>query len=796
MIYPDNYEHKINFDQIRAMVTDRCLSDMGRRRAEEMIFCSDSELICRMVRETSEFLKILESGLPFPVNNYYNLSPALHRIQTPGSWIPPEELMELQLSLRTINECISFFRRPSSQDYFQLTALVGDLELPSGIFREIDRIIDEKGAIRDQASPELAIIRKDIRSKALASEKIINQLLIQARNSGWTASDAGITLSDGRLVIPLQVSHKRKIRGIIHDESASGQTVYLEPDACQEINNEIRELESAERREIIRILIWFSDLIRPEIVTLLKGYDLLGLMDFIRAKARLAMDLEAREPSLATKPVIHWNNARHPLLTLNLRAKNKTIVPLNIQLDDTYRILVITGPNAGGKSVCLKTVGLLQYMLQCGLLVPMDADSRAGIFEKVFIDIGDEQSLENDLSTYSSHLLNLKFFMENGDQSTLFLIDELGAGTDPALGGAIAEAMLEKLSKTGAFGIVTTHYSNLKLLEAKVSGIANGAMLFDTHQMRPLYQLAIGKPGSSFTFEIAKRIGFPEDVIQAAVAKAGKTHLDFEQQLQELENEKISLRQKLREFQTADGFLSEMIEKYETMKTSLEKSKASILEEARRQAKEILEQSNRLIEKTIKDIRESQANKERTKSVRIQIENFSRELEKSQREAKESQVTDEKAEGRLSMKPGDWVSLEGQKEPGRIQRIKGSKATVDFEGVRVTIPVSRLIATTAPDLNMRFTSTVIRDLNEKAVNFKLSLDVRGKSADEALMNVQKYLDDAYLLRIKEVRILHGKGEGILRHVIREFLAGLEEVESFEDEHIEKGGAGVTRVFIR
>ncbi len=595
---------------------------MGRRHVEELSFSNDFDLISRLLKETREFLTILETGLPFPSQDYLDLSDTLLRIQIPGSYLLAEELADLRLSLRTICACLDFFRLPSAQSFIHLQTLAGGLEIPADILREADRILDEKGQIRDNASAELARIRKEMRSKAVASEKMIGHLLNMARNSGWTASDAEVTLSDGRLVIPIQSTHKRKIKGIIHDESASGQTVYLEPESCLEINNEIRELENAERREIIHILILFSDFIRPETVTLLMAYDFLGEMDFIRAKALFAMQIEADEPVLIPGPVIDWINARHPLLYLTLRSKSKTVVPLNIRLDHQERILIITGPNAGGKSVCLKTVGLIQYMLQNGLLVPLDPDARAGIFDDIFIDIGDEQSLENDLSTYSSHLLNLAFFIRSCHSRSLFLIDELGTGTDPSLGGAIAEAALEKLSETEAFGVVTTHYSNLKLLAGKIPGILNGAMLFDTKKLQPLYILASGKPGSSFTFEIARRIGFPEEVIQSAIFKSGKTHLDFEQQLQEVEMEKLGLEKRLKEFQVADGFLGELIEKYEKMNIELEKTRRDILEKARQEAKEMLEQSNRMIENTIRQIRESQAEKEKTKSARSEIEQY------------------------------------------------------------------------------------------------------------------------------------------------------------------------------
>ncbi len=796
LIYPLNFGQKTGFDQIREMVAERCISDMGRKHARELTFSADFDRISRLLKETREFLTILETGLPFPSQDYLDLSPALSRIQIPGTYLLAEELIDLRLSLRTIAGCLDFFRIPAAQSFTCLKALAGDLEVPGHILREADRILDEKGHIRDSASQDLARIRKEMHSKIISSEKMIGHLLNLARSSGWTAPDAEITLSDGRLVIPLQSAHKRKIKGIIHDESASGQTVYLEPESCLEINNEVRELENAERREIIHILILFSDYIRPETATLLKAYDFLGQMDFIRAKARLAIETEADEPFLMNNPVIEWINTRHPLLYLSLKSKSKTVVPLNIRLDSEERILVITGPNAGGKSVCLKTVGLIQYMLQNGLLVPMDPDSKAGIFEDIFIDIGDEQSLENDLSTYSSHLLNLSFFIGNCNRQSLFLVDELGTGTDPSLGGAIAEAALEKLSVTGSFGVVTTHYSNLKLLAGKVPGIFNGAMLFDTKKLQPLYILASGKPGSSFTFEIARRIGFPEEVIQAAIRKAGKTHLDFEQQLQEMETEKLRLEKQLREFQVADVFLSELIEKYETMKTDLEKSRKDILEKARQEAKEILEQSNRMIENTIRQIRESQAEKEKTKSARNEVEKFRQKLILSS-SIEEKQDRSGKMEESLHWKPGDWASIAGRQKPGIILRIKSNEAIIDFDGIKINLPVQNLTKANSPSKEVTGkVSPYIRDLNEKVVNFKLTLDLRGKMADEALQMVQKYLDDAYLLRIKEVSILHGKGEGILRRVIRDYLSHSEEVISFEDEQPDRGGSGITRVVMK
>jgi DNA mismatch repair protein MutS2 len=797
LIHPPNFGQKTGFDQVREMVVARCISAMGRKRVGEMAFSADFDLVSRLLKETREFLTILETGMPFPAQDYLDLSPALLSIRIPGSYLLADELTDLRLSLRTISDCLTFFNLPATQAFTHLRALAGDLEVPGHILLETDRILDEKGHIRDNASVELARIRKDTHSKIIASEKLIGQLMNLARSSGWTSPDAEVTISEGRLVIPIQATHKRRIKGIIHDESASGQTVYLEPESCLEINNEIRELENAERREIIHILILFSDFIRPEIDLLIKAHEFLGEMDFIRAKARFALDTESDEPVLVPGPHIDWVNTRHPLLYLSFKGKSKTVVPLNVKLDKTERILIISGPNAGGKSVCLKTVGLVQYMLQHGMLVPIDPDAKAGMFDNIFIDIGDQQSLENDLSTYSSHLLNLGFFIDNCESRSLFLIDELGTGTDPSLGGAIAEAALEKLSETGAFGVVTTHYSNLKLMAGKVPGIMNGAMLFDTKKLKPLYILATGKPGSSFTFEIARRIGFPEDVIEAAISKAGKTHLDFEQQLQEVETEKLQLEKRLKEFQVADGFLGELIEKYETLKSGIEKSRKEILEKAREEARDLLENSNKVIENTIREIRESQAEKEQTKLLRSTIEQFRQNIIKTPIEEEKKPAGPVKAGQPEPFKAGDWVILEGQQNPGIIQRIKTREALVDFNGIKMMVLIEKLTRIKKPAIRPSGRSTpFLRDLNDKAVNFKLTLDLRGKSADEALQMAQKYLDDAYLLRIKEVGILHGKGEGILRRVIRDYLAGSDEILSFEDEQLDRGGSGITRVMLK
>jgi DNA mismatch repair protein MutS2 len=828
--YPEGFEEKIGFSQVREMLLQECLSETGRGIIRELGFSASPDVIRTSLGRTAEFMAILQEGLPFPAQDYLDLVPVLHRLRTPGSFILTEELHDLRTSLSTILAAVHFLQKADQDKLPLLKALASEIDIPNHILPAINRLLDEKGEVRDNASPALSKIRKEIRSKLTASEKLIHSLLVKARDNGWVSQDAEPTLRDGRLVLPIQAAHKRRIRGLVHDESATGHTVYLEPDECLELNNEVRNLENAEKREITRILSEFTNSIRPELYLLVEAHHWIGTMDAIRSQARFSLRIGACVPILHDKPLINWNTARHPLLFLSHLAKGRKIVPLDIRLQTGSRILVISGPNAGGKSVCLKTVGLLQYMLQCGLPVPMDSSSKAGIFKKVFLEIGDEQSLEDDLSTYSSHLLHIRHFVGHSDPTTLFLIDEFGSGTDPSLGGAIAEAALEKLSERGAYGVVTTHYSNLKTMAGKVDGITNGAMLFDTAEMKPLYQLKMGHPGSSFTYEIAQKIGFPEEVIERAISKTGRTHLDFERQLQELEVEKRRMEKRKEEFTVADDFLSELIDRYEKMQADLERTRKEILEKARQEASDLLGESNRLIERTIREIRESQAEKERTKAVRKELERQKEKVrkgegekgrrgegekgrrgegekgrrgeeEKGRKEEKETarkgELSEEKQKIRL--REGNWVKIIGQERVGRIHRISGKKAVVDFNGIRFTIDIQKLEHCSPPKEEVHFSrsaSGYAGDLSEKTAQFRLTLDLRGKMAEEALQLVRRYLDDAYLLRIREVSILHGKGEGILRKVIRELLASAEEVESFEDEHIERGGSGITRVVIK
>lgn len=560
----------------------------------------------------------------FPTENYFDLTDELSRISIEGTYMEKEALFELKRSLNTINDCIQFFRKDKEQRFPQLKELSSSVEIDKSIIKQLDSILDDKGNIRDDASPELAEIRKDISRKQISVNKKLHQLMGHVRRQGWAPDDIELTVRNGRTVIPMLASYKRNIRGFVHDESASGHTVFIEPEEAFDINNEIRELENAERREIIRILLSFTDAIRPQIEELIKCYHFLGIVDFIRAKALYALQTNSQKPDTSSKSLINWIKAKHPLLYLSHKLQKKEVVPLNIKLDEKQRILVISGPNAGGKSVCLKTVGLLQYMLQSGMLVPMEICSETGIFSNIFIDIGDEQSLENDLSTYSSHLLNMRHFMGYADEKTLFLIDEFGTGTEPSLGGAIAESILEKLNSKKSFGVITTHYANLKLLADREDGIANGAMLFDSDKMKPLFELSIGKPGSSFAFEIAETIGLQKDVLKKAKEKAGTKQISFDKQLQNLDVQKKELDQKETQLKVADDFLSEMIDKYQNLYNELEKRKKEIISNAKEEAASLIGNTNKIIEKTIKEIKESQAEKGKTNDVRKKLSDYSR----------------------------------------------------------------------------------------------------------------------------------------------------------------------------
>ncbi len=820
MIYPQNFEQKIGFEKVRELLETQCISPLGIKHVAQLGFESGHGKVQELLNQTEEFRQILLEGKPFPNSGYFDLTTELKRIHVKGSYLDPEILFDLKSSLKTINSCLDFMNQAEDGLYPHLTALTEGLEPQDELLKEIERIIDDKGIIRDSASPALKDIREKLHRKQLSIDGRIRKSMNEARKAGLVPDDAEVTIRNGRMVIPVIASGKRQLKGFIHDESATGQTVFIEPTEVFDLNNEIREMENAERREIINILIGFTDKLRPQTESLFLAYDFLGMIDFIRAKAKLALMIGGIKPLLKPSPLFNWHNARHPLLYLSHKEQNRPVVPMDLELNKKNRILVISGPNAGGKSVCLKTTGLLQYMIQCGLLVPMEENSEAGIFKDIFLDIGDEQSLENDLSTYSSHLLNIREFIKHGNRNSLFLIDEFGTGTEPHLGGAIAEAALHTLNDSNAFGVVTTHYANIKLMADNEAGIINGAMLFDTKEMRPLYMLRTGKPGSSFAFEIARKIGFQENVLAHAAAITGYSQVDFEKQLQELETEKMELEKEKEKFGVADDFLAEMIDKYEKLITDLNERKSEIMEEARNEAGSILSGANRLIEQTIKGIREAEAEKEKTKALRSSMKEEAEKIveNKEQRTRnKEEGIKNKKSDTR-NQKPvassqeqkylpgipgkGDWVEIIQYGTVGEIVEIKGKNATISSGSINIKVPIKdlrKIKKVKKKEDGFRKSKAygnIMTDINSRAAKFKPTIDLRGKRAIEALDELKSYLDDAILLSVKEVSILHGKGDGILRPIIQEYLQTVDDVEQFSDAHVERGGQGITIVKLR
>jgi len=817
MIFPQHFEQKTGFDRIRAELQQCCLGEAGKTQVQAMAFSADLPEIMKNLRAVAEFCTILYSGKTFPSQDYFDLRPVLKHLTIKGSVIEQEELSELRSSLRTIKAVQEFFDKTEPGLYPVLQEMVTPMRFDSFILVQADRILDEKGEIKDNASDTLLDIRQQqVRKKSLV-EKRIRQVYLHLKKEGYTPDEAEITIRNGRSVIPLPASNKRIIRGFIHDESASGQTVYIEPEEIFEINNEVRELEAAERREIIRILAAFSDLLRPEIENLNSCYSILSTIDFTRAKAVFSVKIKAVLPKIENTPRMDFRRAINPNLYLKELQRGTKVIPLDIRLRPEERILIISGPNAGGKSVCLKTAGILQYMLQCGMLIPVRDDSEAGIFESIFIEIGDEQSIENDLSTYSSHLRNIRTLTEIVDESTLFLVDEFGSGTEPQMGGAIAEAVLEMLSETHAMGIVTTHYMNLKLMSGHIPGIINGAMLYDTKNMQPLYELLIGKPGSSFAFEIAEKTGLSKDILTKAAEKTGVSGMDFEQQLQDLETERRELEKRKQEFSLTDEVLSGLIQRYNDLNLKLEESRKQILDQARSEAAELLKRSNALIENAIRKIRESEAKKEVNIEVREELKEFAEKVilpfteEITARRTSVASPKKPKAPKgpkpvipkiTIPVKVGGFAKIIGQTSIYDVEKITGKTATVSFENIRLKIPLDQLEGCAKDQSSRRehrarkTMADLSSQLNDKLASYKTTIDVRGRRAEETLGLIQKYIDDALLLNIFEVRILHGKGNGILRKIIREYLASIKEVKSFEDESMEAGGHGITVVHFR
>ncbi len=843
MIYPDSFEQKTGFTEIRDMLSAKCICGLGIQRVEQMSFMSDYNAISAQLDLTAEMIRILQGDKEFPCGNFHDVRESLSHIKVIGTWMEESELLRLWHSLEAICEIVRFLNDDENKSsYPNLHALSSDVSVFPQIVTSISRILTKFGKIKDNASPELYRIRMDLASTQFGIGRILNSILKQAQADGLVDKDAAPALRDGRLVLPVAPALKRKIRGIIHDESASGKTVFIEPEEVVEANNRIRELEADEKREIIRILSSLADSIRPDIPSILSSYEFLADIDFIHAKAALAMDMDAVCPVLEKKPAIDWVQAVHPLLRISLARHDKKVVPLDLRLDTKTSILLISGPNAGGKSVCLKTAGLLQYMLQCGMPVPMRFNSHVGIFKSIFIDIGDEQSIEDDLSTYSSHLVNMKQMMRYCDRNSLILIDEFGSGTEPNIGGAIAEAVLMRFNQSHAFGIITTHYQNLKHYADSNDGIMNGAMLYDRHLMQPLFILQTGNPGSSFAVEIARKTGIPEDVIADATSIVGRDYVNADKYLQDIVRDKRYWENKRQNVHQLEKQLDEQIARHEKEIDELQKERKSILKEARDKADQMLRDSNAVIENTIRTIKESQAERELTKLARNELSSFkeglktmpeqenedkisrqmerirqSQERRRKRREAKNSTQATDKAvksgdrtithnvpsasDRNQNFKAGDTVRLKGQTVIGTVVSVDRSGVTIEFGNIKSTLKPAMIehsepVKSSALNKSYTYLSKQTRDsINTKKLDFHTDIDVRGMRGDEAVQAVMHFIDDATLIGMSRVRILHGTGNGILRKLIRQYLGTVPAISSFQDEHIQFGGSGITVVDI-
>ena len=822
------------------MLRGYCLSSLGKERVEEIHFSTDVAEINEWMEQIREFRMLQGSGKSMPMQFFFDVREAVARLRIEGTHLEESELYDLQRSLTTINDIVVFIRNEEELDLSALRRVTEDIVTFPDLIRRIGQILDKFGRIRDDASPELARIRKELARAEGSVSRTLWNILRGAQSEGLVEKDVTPTLRDGRLVIPVSPGMKRKIQGIVHDESATGKTVFIEPTEVVEANNRIRELEAAERQEVIRILTEFSKEVRPHIGEITASYSLLATIDMIRAKAEMAEHIGGIELQVEDTPLIDWTQAKHPLLMMSLRKQGKDVVALDIETRGTScevrgvgRILIISGPNAGGKSVCLKTTGLLQYMIQCGLSVPMSERSHAGVFRNILMDIGDEQSLENDLSTYSSHLLNMKNMIRVADENTLILIDEFGTGTEPQIGGAIAESVLKQFWNQKTLAVITTHYQNLKHFAEDHEGVVNGAMLYDRHEMRPLFQLEIGRPGSSFAIDIARKIGLPEVVINDATEIVGSEYIQSDKYLQDIVRDKRYWESKRQAIHQHEKTMQQTIARYEEKMHEIESERKKIIKSAKEQAEELLRESNRQIENTIREIRESQAEKEITQIVREELREFEKHVtglegglmsdddfnkklrqieERKKRKEKRKEVRDARYEVRDKLKtiptsdlnpqtssltPGATVRMKGLTTVGKIEAVDGKTATVIFRDVRTRVKTDRLEVAEAPKekaVPMGRISKLAREaIDSRKLNFHQDLDIRGMRGDEALNEVMHFIDDAILVGMSPVRILHGKGNGILRQLIRDYLSTVPNVTRFRDEHVQFGGAGITVV---
>ena len=784
MLYPINSVDKLGFTEVKELIKKHCLSIMGQQMVDRIQVMHNHDLILKFLNQANEFKNILKNDAPLPIHHFFDIKTLANKAKVVGVFLSEEEFFQVQASLLTVFAVIGYFNEREGQ-YPNLEALFEHLPIEKVILKHIDRVIDAKGHIRPNASRELMDITGGIAKAEQEARRKIDQIFKNATANGWTA-DGSLTIRDGRLCIPVLAENKRKLKGFIHDESSSGQTVYMEPEEVFTLNNKIRDLEFERRREIIKILTALTDELRPFVPLLLSYHSLLTKLDFVRAKALFAIDIDAEMPITSNDAKIKLVNARHPLLMLSFKKEHKTVVPLNVKIDEVDRVIVVSGPNAGGKSVCMKTVGLLQMMVQAGLLIPASEASEVGTFRQIFVDIGDDQSIESDLSTYSAHLSKMKNFVENANGKTLILIDEFGTGTDPQFGGPIAEAVLESLNHKKVKGMVTTHYSNLKLFAGSTEGLENASMLFDNVRMQPLYVLEVGKPGSSYAFEIAQKIGLPQNVLNLAKNKIGFSQkkvdtllVDLERDKKELYDSKVALEKQQRQVKT-------LLEENEKLKAYYDENKRTLISEAKQEAKNIILNANKLVENTISEIKSAQADKDVTKNLR---EKLNSELVKNTVKPVAPKAAPDE------IKIGDWVKLNDSETSGQVMEIARDNLIIAIGDLRTVAKKNRVHKISKKEVPKEVRRSFSSSTDSMA-NFSPEIDVRGKRGEEALYEIEKYLDKAIMMGFGNLKIIHGKGDGILRKLIREYLKKYNEVDRMEDEHADRGGDGITYVYLK
>jgi DNA mismatch repair protein MutS2 len=787
MLYPPTSVDKLGFNEIKELIKAHCLSEMGRQMVDRIQVMNNYDQIRKFLSQANEFKNILENDDALPINHFFDIKSLANKARIEGAFLNEEEFYQVQASLTTVFAVIAYFNEREGL-YPNLVALFEHLPIEKAILKKIDLVIDQKGKIRPNASRDLQEITSGIAKAEQEARKKIDMVFKNATSNGWTA-DGSLTVRDGRLCIPLLAENKRKIKGFIHDESASGQTVYMEPEEVFSLNNKIRDLEFDRRREIIKIFTHLTDELRPYVPLLLSYHSLLTKLDFVRAKALFAIDIEAEMPVVVNEAMMKLNNARHPLLFLSFKKEQKTVIPLNVQIDEHTRVIVVSGPNAGGKSVCMKTVGLLQMMVQAGLLISASEVSVVGVFKQIFVDIGDDQSIESDLSTYSAHLSKMKNFVEQANGKTMILIDEFGTGTDPQFGGPIAEAVLESLNHKKVKGMVTTHYSNLKIFASHTEGLENASMLFNNVEMKPLYILEVGKPGSSYAFEIAQKIGLPQNVLNLAKNKISAGQKKVDTLLVDLEREKKEIFDTKLKLDKQQRQVNILLAENEKLKSYLEENKKALIKEAKDQAKNIILNANKLVENTISEIKSSNADKEKTRTLR---ENLNIELQKNtvKPSASKPQATDDE-----ELKPGDWVKLTDSETTGQVLELIKDNVIIAIGDLRTIAKRKRVVKVSRSSVPKEIRKSFSSHTGDVA-SFSPEIDVRGMRTEDALSNIERLFDRALMMGYGNLKIIHGKGDGILRKMIRQYLKKYEQVDRMEDEHADRGGDGITYVYLK